>query len=280
MYLAVAWVALLTEMSADVARSHGGDGGGEDLPLHTMYPAVAWVTLLTEAKHLQKAYNTNKAAFKAQHWVIDPTTGTYNVEKIRRERPENITASEWDKYTEFWNDPRNIARAAQNKQNQAKSTVISRQGSRGRPQPLRSKRRLLTHSSWHTLLTGNSFGMRIDLYTESGGCGDEKEGANHQDDEDEDGDSDTVSPLMGLSSQSFTVRQTALKDASCKVTKHEKACIENQHVFVPFAFDTFGFLAPEAVELLNRLELQLLTMRTSDFNSAMSRFLERAEKFG
>nr|GEZ39602.1 hypothetical protein [Tanacetum cinerariifolium] len=38
--------------------------------------------------------NTNKAAFKAQHWVIDPTTGTYNVEKIRRERPENITASE------------------------------------------------------------------------------------------------------------------------------------------------------------------------------------------
>ncbi|GJR58758.1 putative ribonuclease H-like domain-containing protein [Tanacetum coccineum] len=28
-------------------------------------------------QHLQKAYNTNKAAFKAQHWVIDPTTGTY-----------------------------------------------------------------------------------------------------------------------------------------------------------------------------------------------------------
>nr|GEZ37052.1 myosin-J heavy chain-like isoform X1 [Tanacetum cinerariifolium] len=80
-------------------------------------------------QHLQKAYNTNKATFKAQHWVIDPTTGTYNVEKIRRERPENITASEWDKYIEFWNDPRNIARAAQNRQNRAKSTVISRQGS-------------------------------------------------------------------------------------------------------------------------------------------------------
>nr|GEY51356.1 hypothetical protein [Tanacetum cinerariifolium] len=45
-------------------------------------------------QHLQKAYNTNKAALKAQHWVIDPTTGTYNVEKIRRERPENITTSE------------------------------------------------------------------------------------------------------------------------------------------------------------------------------------------
>nr|GEZ51745.1 reverse transcriptase domain-containing protein [Tanacetum cinerariifolium] len=47
--------------------------------------------------------------------------------------------------------------------------------------------------------------------------------------------------------------QAALKAASCKVTKHEKACIENQHVFIPFAFDTFGFLAPEAVELLSRV---------------------------
>nr|GEZ61301.1 hypothetical protein [Tanacetum cinerariifolium] len=43
-------------------------------------------------QHLQKAYNTNTAAFKAHHWVIDPTTGTYNVEKIRRTRPENTTA--------------------------------------------------------------------------------------------------------------------------------------------------------------------------------------------
>nr|GFA30060.1 F-box domain, leucine-rich repeat domain, L domain-like protein [Tanacetum cinerariifolium] len=80
--------------------------------------------------HLQKAYNTNKAAFEAHHWVIDPTTRTYNVEKIRRERPKNTMASEWDRYIEFWNDPRNIARAAQNRQNQAKSTVISRQGFR------------------------------------------------------------------------------------------------------------------------------------------------------
>nr|GFA40110.1 F-box domain, leucine-rich repeat domain, L domain-like protein [Tanacetum cinerariifolium] len=192
--------------------------------------------------HLQKAYNTNKAAFKAQHWVIDHTTGTYNEEKIRRARPENITASEWDK---------------------------------GRPRPLRSTRRSLTPSSWHTLLTENSFWMRTDeemrrleatgTYTDdeinrlarggkqrghipgvgrvlparataspskpahestlnslhkkvdfmmslfksdskysdmfsqfesggasgSGGCGDDEEGADHQDDEDEDGDCDT-----------------------------------------------------------------------------------------
>ncbi|GJR40522.1 putative reverse transcriptase domain-containing protein [Tanacetum coccineum] len=63
-----------------------------------------------------------------------------------------------------------------------------------------------------------------------------------------------VSPLVGLSSKSFTTGQAALKAASCKVTKHEKACIENQHVFIPFAFDTFCFLAPEAVELLSRVQ--------------------------
>ncbi|GJS89133.1 hypothetical protein Tco_0771769 [Tanacetum coccineum] len=48
-------------------------------------------------QHFQKAYNTNKAAFKAQHWVIDTQTGTYNMEKIRRARPEAITAEEWGK---------------------------------------------------------------------------------------------------------------------------------------------------------------------------------------
>ncbi|GJU68156.1 hypothetical protein Tco_1254415 [Tanacetum coccineum] len=51
-----------------------------------------------------------------------------------------------------------------------------------------------------------------------------------------------VSPLVGLSSRGFTAGQAALKAASYKVTKHAKACIENQHVFIPFAFDTFGFL--------------------------------------
>ncbi|GJX26535.1 hypothetical protein Tco_0232831 [Tanacetum coccineum] len=55
-------------------------------------------------------------------------------------------------------------------------------------------------------------------------------------------------------SRGFTPGQTALKVASCKVTKHEKACTENQHVFIPFAFDTFGFLVPEAVELLSRVQ--------------------------
>ncbi|GJR71484.1 hypothetical protein Tco_0083849 [Tanacetum coccineum] len=80
--------------------------------------------------HLQKAYNTNKASFKAKHWKADPTTGTYDVEAIRRARPEEITATEWDKYIKFWNDPKNLARAAQNRLNRQKSVVTSRQGSR------------------------------------------------------------------------------------------------------------------------------------------------------
>ncbi|GJZ26143.1 hypothetical protein Tco_0570396 [Tanacetum coccineum] len=61
-----------------------------------------------------------------------------------------------------------------------------------------------------------------------------------------------VSPLVRLSSQGFTTGQSALKATSCKVTKHKKTCIKNQYVFIPFVFDTFGFLAPVAVELLSR----------------------------
>ncbi|GKE08843.1 beta-xylosidase/alpha-L-arabinofuranosidase 2 [Tanacetum coccineum] len=81
-------------------------------------------------QHLQKLYNTNKASLKAAHWVINPKTGTYDVESIRQRRPENITPTDWDAQLAFWNDPRNQARAAQNRQNRAKSTVICRQGFR------------------------------------------------------------------------------------------------------------------------------------------------------
>ncbi|GJS51279.1 RNA-directed DNA polymerase, eukaryota [Tanacetum coccineum] len=72
-----------------------------------------------------------------------------------------------------------------------------------------------------------------------------------------------VSSLVGLSSRGFTVGQAALKAASCKVTKHEKTCIENQHVFIPFAFDTFGFLAPEAVEILTRVQRVMNSKKAS-----------------
>ncbi|GJZ23934.1 hypothetical protein Tco_0561393, partial [Tanacetum coccineum] len=41
---------------------------------------------------------------------------------------EEITADEWDNYIRFWNDPKNLARAAQNRQNRQKSVVISQTG--------------------------------------------------------------------------------------------------------------------------------------------------------
>ncbi|GJZ94812.1 hypothetical protein Tco_0667015 [Tanacetum coccineum] len=111
---------------------------------------------------------------RPQQGVIGPHDRTYDVEKIRRARPEDITAEEWDKYIQFWNDPRNIARAAQNRQNRAKSTVISRQGSR-------SLARL--RDEMKARASGTQDG--------SGGCGDDEESADAQEDEDEDGDGDS-----------------------------------------------------------------------------------------
>jgi hypothetical protein len=50
------------------------------------------------------------------------------------------------------------------------------------------------------------------------------------------------------------VGQAVLKVASSKVVKHEKTCFDNQHAFIPFAFDTFGFLVPEAASLLQGVQ--------------------------
>jgi hypothetical protein len=54
-----------------------------------------------------------------------------------------------------------------------------------------------------------------------------------------------VSLLVGLTTENFIIGQAALKTASNKVVKHERARFNNQHaIFIPFAFDTFGLLAP------------------------------------
>jgi hypothetical protein len=62
-----------------------------------------------------------------------------------------------------------------------------------------------------------------------------------------------VSPLVDLRGNGFTAGQAVMKAEMKKVDKHDKACSENQHVVVPFAFDTFGSLAPEAVRFLDRV---------------------------
>ncbi|MFS8017406.1 hypothetical protein Hanom_Chr15g01380001 [Helianthus anomalus] len=80
-----------------------------------------------------------------------------------------------------------------------------------------------------------------------------------------------VSSVLSLVSADTTrvpMGQAALKAASGKVIKHEKACLDNQHVFIPFVFDTFGFLAPEAVDLLCRVQRvmhsNVMTLRSMD----------------
>jgi hypothetical protein len=50
------------------------------------------------------------------------------------------------------------------------------------------------------------------------------------------------------------MEQTTHKAASSKMAKYEKTCFDNQHVFIPFAFDTFGFITPEDVSLLERVQ--------------------------
>ncbi|GJS93982.1 hypothetical protein Tco_0800950 [Tanacetum coccineum] len=78
-------------------------------------------------QHLQKIYNGKKAALKERYWVPEED-GTYDVERIRRGRPSHISEVDWDAQIAFWNDPKNLARAAQNKQNRAKSKVVSMKG--------------------------------------------------------------------------------------------------------------------------------------------------------
>ncbi|GKA82333.1 hypothetical protein Tco_0789081, partial [Tanacetum coccineum] len=80
-------------------------------------------------QHLQKKYNGKKAALKDRHWIPD-SDGTYDLERIRLSLPSHIFEVNWDAQIAFWNDPKNCARAAQNKQNRAKSKVVCRQGSR------------------------------------------------------------------------------------------------------------------------------------------------------
>jgi hypothetical protein len=58
-------------------------------------------------------------------------------------------------------------------------------------------------------------------------------------------DLSVVFPLVGLRARDFIAGQAGLKVASNKVVKHEKVCSDNQHAFILFAFDTFGFLTPD-----------------------------------
>nr|GEW86685.1 ribonuclease H-like domain-containing protein [Tanacetum cinerariifolium] len=120
------WQKVLTERKAAIVTKIGTQF---DLKPHMQ--SQRWTDINAGIhQHFQKLYNTNKAALKAAHWVINPETETYDVESIRQRRPKNNTSKDRDAQIAFWNDPRNQARAAQNRQNRAKSTVVCQQGSR------------------------------------------------------------------------------------------------------------------------------------------------------
>nr|GEW17219.1 retrovirus-related Pol polyprotein from transposon TNT 1-94 [Tanacetum cinerariifolium] len=138
-----------------------------DLKPHMEFPASTEINVGIQ-QHLQKAYNTNKATFKARHWVTDPTIGTYNVEKISLARPENITASEcgisilcFGMIPGTLPEPLKISKTRK----RARSYLDADPGRLLAFEMRWSTRRSLTPSSWHTLLTRNSFGMRTDVYT-------------------------------------------------------------------------------------------------------------------
>ncbi|GKA01651.1 hypothetical protein Tco_0674316 [Tanacetum coccineum] len=80
----------------------------------------------------RQIYNGKKAALKERYWIPD-SDETYNLERIRQTRPSHISEVNWDAQIAFWNDPKNLARAAQNKQNRAKSKVMESSATREYP---------------------------------------------------------------------------------------------------------------------------------------------------
>ena len=62
------------------------------------------------------------------------------------------------------------------------------------------------------------------------------------------------SSLIGLGVGAFIEGHATLKATSSKVIKYEKVRSDNQHVFISFVFDIFGFLTSEAVDLLHSVQ--------------------------
>nr|GEU43179.1 hypothetical protein [Tanacetum cinerariifolium] len=141
----------LVNMSADVARGHDGDGGGKG----TRKPNLGG----RKAGRLHTSQETRNIGLKkitddkgpvpirfecddkktlmplgdhASHCALgykprdrDLQRGEHQATTSREHYPGRLDAQ-----IAFWNDPRNQGRAAQNRQNRAKSTIVCRQGSR------------------------------------------------------------------------------------------------------------------------------------------------------
>nr|GEX61436.1 hypothetical protein [Tanacetum cinerariifolium] len=97
------------KMSADVARGHGGDGGGDDRPPTHHIPTGCGGCFVNRGKDTRKP---NLGGRKAGRLHTRQETQNLGLKKIADDKAPNQ------------------ARATQNRQNRAKSTVVCRQGSR------------------------------------------------------------------------------------------------------------------------------------------------------
>nr|GEY20587.1 hypothetical protein [Tanacetum cinerariifolium] len=170
-------------MSKDVARSYDGDGGGEDRPPQHYVPTDCGVASLIETQfdlrphmespdwteihagiqqHLQKAYNTNKAAFKAHLWKSSTT----------QEYPSLIDTFFVAQTVsgEFLQDE--DKRIYEMRRLEATCTYNDDEINR-----------LARRDMFSQFKAGGASG--------SGGCGDDEESTDDQDNEDENGDGDT-----------------------------------------------------------------------------------------
>nr|GFB84955.1 hypothetical protein [Tanacetum cinerariifolium] len=114
-------------MSTDVTRGYGGDGGEDDRLPPYQVPTGCGGCLGNRGKGTQKPNLGGRRAgrlhTRQETRNLELKDGIYDLEGIRRARPSYISEADWDAQLAFWNDPKNLARAAQNKQNRAKSKV-------------------------------------------------------------------------------------------------------------------------------------------------------------
>ncbi|GJW46055.1 RNA-directed DNA polymerase, eukaryota [Tanacetum coccineum] len=123
------WRQVPPEQKAGVMAKIGAHG----LTASATWNSDRWPQIYAAIQqHLQKIYNGKKAALKEMYWIHD-SDGTYDPERIRQIRPSHISEVDWDAHIAFWNDLKNLARDAQNKQNRAKSTVMESSATREYP---------------------------------------------------------------------------------------------------------------------------------------------------
>ncbi|GKA51673.1 hypothetical protein Tco_0744869 [Tanacetum coccineum] len=120
------------DMSADVARGHGGDDRPLSRQIFTDCQGMGGQKPNTGGRKFGRLGNREETRNLGLRKITDEWGPTRDVEGIISRPPPNIKQLDWNKQIDYWVDAKNAARALQNAQNQAKSKVFCRQGSRSR----------------------------------------------------------------------------------------------------------------------------------------------------